>query len=405
MSCIRRVPLQFFAEGEPAREDDFEGQRARMNSAFDVPSPLLAVGGVEEPVSGGDSALSVDGAVSDGDGDVQWPFLAGEPDDQGGVGGGEAEGNTGDVSASDNATTPAPFKVLKTPDGREVPFASEADYERAALEGLGAGDLRRRVVAYEPFLSAMETDMGLAQAVLGAVQQYRSGRAALPVAAPQAEEASAGTEASEIEPVQGADESFEAFEARHAEWERKKYDRDIEQRVDNALRQRQEREYSSRLQAVQQKVFAGVQQDAVGQQVMSSVMDKTMPPALRELCERDPSVFMCVYDAMRMLQGHGGYYGSPVCYWDGRRGQAASVLSPAAGALPQGGMAGGFPTPAAQPGTPVQIKGQAAPAPFVEGTGGRVPAQRGFPSVNDMSDEQFKTLQRQIEASFMNGRL
>lgn len=404
MSCVKRVPLQFFAEGEPAREDVFEEQRAQMNSAFDVPSPLLAVGGVEESAPAADPAPLADGGgaavgAQEEGGEFKWPLLA----DEGGGGSG-GDGAAGGVPPAESVTLPVPFKVLKTPDGREVPFASEADYERAALAGLGAGDLRQRVVAYEPFLSAMETDMGLAQTVLGAIQQYRSGRTVLPATAPQAEDVSGGTEA-DAEPVQGADESFEAFETRHAEWERKRYDRDIEQRVDNALRQRQEREYSSRVQAVQQRVFAGVQQDAVGRQVMSSVMDRTMPPALRELCERDPSVFMCVYDAMRMLQGHGGYYGSPVCYWNGRQGQAGAVPSPSIGVPPQGGMAGGVPAPAAQPGAPVQIKGQSAPAPFVEGAGGRVSAQRGFPSVNDMSDEQFKTLQRQIEASFMNGRL
>ncbi|MEG1799743.1 MAG: hypothetical protein RR214_06105, partial [Synergistaceae bacterium] len=240
----------------------------------------------------------------------------------------------------------------------------------------------------------------LAQSVLAAVQAHRAQASGIPVAAPRATQAQPPKDL-DPEPEQGEDELLEDFETRHRAWEERKQNRDIEQRVSSVLQARQNEEYEARLSEVKSRAFAGVREDSAGSQVMASIMDKTFPSELKKLCDKDPAVFMCVYDAMRILQGKGGYFGSPVCVWD-KNTAKSSQQSTTQGFMQPNGMQQGVTAVAGQP---IQIKGQGSPAPFTEGSAPRVSAQRDFPNINDMTDEQFKAFQRQMEANYMNGRL
>ncbi|MEG1798766.1 MAG: hypothetical protein RR214_01150, partial [Synergistaceae bacterium] len=132
---FRTVKLQFFGEVTPdqdtAGEQVFNGEE-ELNSVFDTPSPLLSVGGVSADEGSTETV----------------------PENEG-TGGGE-QGDVTPVAEPVQQQAPAPFKVLKGAGGQDIPFATEADYERAALEGIGVGAIKQRVGAYEPFLSALE---------------------------------------------------------------------------------------------------------------------------------------------------------------------------------------------------------------------------------------------------------
>lgn len=293
---------------------------------------------------------------------------AGDEDDRGGDGGtaGGEEAPSGEGETEPEKQPPqaqAPFKTLKI-DGREVPIPTESDYERMAAAGVQSEVMRRRLAPFVPIIGAMERDPELARKVgeIIAAQQ----RGDVPTQEPKAEE-------EPPEPVQGDDESFDAFEKRKADWQEDRQRRLVDRRIRETLETQERTTRQARLGEFQRSVVEHVQQDPHKGEVLDVLLSPSIPQAMRAAIDNDPATFMIVYDTVSRLQGREGYFGAP-----------------AFGGVNSATMQQQGKTPPTTPGNGRTTLKEKKPAPFSErpgatsGSGGG-----GLPDFKGMSDAEF----------------
>lgn len=288
------LDLMFFSDGEEEGTDEPKAPEAPsdddpMESAFDSKDTAIFGSSIDE----------------DGPEDLTQQFITGEDqspfdplteeDDK------EPAPEPGKVSEPD-APEP-PFRVLNY-GGREVPIQSEADYDRLAAAGIEAEYIKRNVAPYAPYIVALERNPDLAREV----ENFILARLGSPQG--QNPQEPPAPQDSDVEPEQDDDETFDEYEARLEKWREEKNARLIEQRVNDALSQRDRQAYEAQMTRVREQVVQHVNADPNRDQVMAVI--NSQPDSIKSAVFNDPRAFMMFYDQVCRIQGREGHFGAPV---------------------------------------------------------------------------------------------
>lgn len=362
--------LEFFSdtgegEGTPAEdvkvEEKEELDENVLFSEFDRKSPLIHGGMVDEdedPVP-----MNFD--------DDSSPFDKDKPEPD--------EPETSNAPAPSPPPAPAPFRVLKY-GGREIPVASQEEYDRFATAGLEAAALRQQIAPYVPYLIEVERDPELAQQVVSMIEARRRG--AVPTTQPVAEEP---------EPEQGDDETFDDYEKRLKAWNAQRQAKLVEENVRRVLEQREADARNQRMTAMKQEVARLAMADPRLNEVLPILAN--YPKPLQEAMNSDPATFMVEYDKACRLLGREGYFGAPIM--PNLPSSVPGNQNPA----PQPQKGGD--TVNSAPGGRTVLKGRSVPFAEKGGVGTTSRSGSGLPDFKNMSDKDFEKVLAKVRSNGM----
>jgi len=377
---VTPIVLDFFSgEGEPVAD---EGKKAvpiepeevenSRYSEFDAKNPLIHGGVLDE-----DAPEGIDPATlfDDEEKPSASPFdkTPPKPDK------GEPEGGSVPARPNEPAPAPAPFRVLKY-GGREIPVASQEEYDRFATAGLEAEALRQQIAPYVPYLIEVERDPELAQQVVSMIEARRRG--AVPTTQPVAEEP---------EPEQGDDETFDDYEKRLKAWNAQRQAKLVEENVRRVLEQREADARNQRMTAMKQEVARLAMADPGLSEVLPILANSPKP--LQEAMNSDPATFMVEYDKACRLLGREGYFGAPIMP------NLPSSVPGNQNTAPQPQKGGD--TVNSAPGGRTVLKGRSVPFAEKGGVGSSGRSGSGLPDFKKLSEDDFEKVLNKVRSGGM----